>query len=244
MQHRTRSVAVHRLVGVGLQRDGVALAVAAVGCDHDLRVGVVDAVDQRLRGEAREHHGVDRADARAGEHRDGQLGDHRQVDADPVALGHALRLEHVGEAPDLGVQVGVGDAAGVARLALPVVGDLAAVTRLDVAVQAVVGDVELAPREPLGEGRVPLQHVVPGLRPAQALRMAGPPGLGVLVRLVVDGFVARQRIGAERLRRRERAVLAEPVLDGWRLQPWGDLTRRSAKHDQSSSGGKARWPPR
>ena len=46
-----------------------------------------------------------RADARAGEHRDDDLGDHRQVDADDVALAHAEVLQRVGEALDLGQQL-------------------------------------------------------------------------------------------------------------------------------------------
>jgi len=39
----------------------------------------------------------------------GRLGDHRHVDGDPVALGDALALQHVGEAADFGVEFAVGD---------------------------------------------------------------------------------------------------------------------------------------
>ena len=68
---------------------------------------VVDARGEARRGEAAEHHRVDRADARAGEHREHRLGDHRHVDQHAVALAHALRLEHRGEAVHLGVQLAV-----------------------------------------------------------------------------------------------------------------------------------------
>ena len=44
---------------------------------------------------------VDGADARAGQHGVGQLGDHGHVDADPVALAHAVGLQHVGHPGDL-----------------------------------------------------------------------------------------------------------------------------------------------
>ena len=93
-------------------------------------------------------------DARAGEHRDDDLGDHRQVDPDHVALFHPEVLERVGEALDVAVQVGVGDLALLALLAAPVVGDAVAAAGLDVAVEAVVLGVELAVGEPLVEGRV------------------------------------------------------------------------------------------
>ena len=59
----------------------VAAAVAAVGGDEQPRLRVVDAIAQRLGAEAAEHDAVDGADARAGEHRDRQLGNQRQVDA-------------------------------------------------------------------------------------------------------------------------------------------------------------------
>ena len=63
------------------------------------------ALAHRLRGEAAEDDVVRRADARAGEHRDDHLGDHRQVDPDHVALAHAEVLQRVREALDLGEQL-------------------------------------------------------------------------------------------------------------------------------------------
>ena len=117
----------------------------------------------------------------------GQLGDHRHVDADAVALGHAEPLQHVGEPLHVGEEVGVGDRAGVARLALPVVRDLVAAAGGDVAVDGVVADVELAADEPLGEGQVPLEDRVPLLVPVEERGgLAGPEPLPVLVRLVVE----------------------------------------------------------
>jgi hypothetical protein len=72
--------------------------------------------------------------------------------ADPVALVDTEVLQHVGEALHVGEQVGVGDGAGVAGLALPVEGDPVAPARLDVAVEAVVRDVERAADEPRAKG--------------------------------------------------------------------------------------------
>jgi hypothetical protein len=61
---------------------------------------------------------VDGAEARDGEHRGDRLGDHRQVDRDAVARHDTEAREHVRDALDLVGQLGVGDAALVARLAL------------------------------------------------------------------------------------------------------------------------------
>ena len=124
-----------------------------------------------------------RADARAGQHGRDDLGDHRQVDPDDVALVDAVVLQGVGQPLDVAQEVGVGDVALLALLAAPVEGDAVAVARLDVAVEAVVGDVQLAADEPLRERRVrPVEDLVPLLEPVQLLGLLGPPGLGVLVR--------------------------------------------------------------
>ena len=98
----------------------------------------------RLGAEAAEDDVVRRADARAREHRHDDLGDHRQVDPDDVALLDAVVLQRVGEALDVAVQLGVGDVALLALLAAPVERHAVAVAGLDVAIQAVVGGVELA----------------------------------------------------------------------------------------------------
>ena len=64
---------------------------------------------------------------------------------------------------------------GVARLADPVVGDLVAEAALDVPVDAVVGDVELAADEPLGERQVPLEGRLERLRPSRPARGRAAP---------------------------------------------------------------------
>ena len=97
---------------VGLSARRLAAAVAAVGGDDDPGLGVVDAVGERLGGEAAEDDRVRGADAGAGQHRDDRLGDHRQVDRDPVARADAEVGQGVGGPADLAVQLGVGDGRG------------------------------------------------------------------------------------------------------------------------------------
>jgi hypothetical protein len=86
------------------------------------------------------------------------------------------------------VQFPVGDGPVVARLALPVVGDLVAPLG-EVLVEAALGDVEGGVDEPLGERGVrPVEHLAPLLPPLDPLRLLGPEGVGVL-RLLVDRLV-------------------------------------------------------
>ena len=56
-----------------------------IGGDDELRLAIGDAAGKRVRREAAEHHGMNGADPRAGEHGVGRLGDHRQIDGDAVA---------------------------------------------------------------------------------------------------------------------------------------------------------------
>ena len=109
----------HGFVDGALELDFVAAAVACVLREDGDAAGVGDAVGDGVGGESAEDDGVDRADARAGEQSDGQLGRHAHVDGHAVAFLNAERLEGVGEALHLGMKFGVGEAANLARLALP-----------------------------------------------------------------------------------------------------------------------------
>ena len=164
------------------------------------------------------------ADPRAGEHRDNDLGNHRQVDPDHIALRHAEVLQRAGEALDLPEQLGVGDVALGAVLAAPVKRDALAAPRLDVPVEAVVGDVELAADEPFVERRIGVvEHRVPLLKPVQPLGLRHPPALRVACRLLVDRGVFQQRVlaklarGVERLDIEQSRELAVECLSGERL---------------------------
>ena len=152
-------------------------------------------------------------DARAREHRDRELGDHAEVDRDAIALRDAERLERVGDATRLREHVGVGEDARVAGLALPVERDLVAVTGGDVAVEAVVRDVEPAADEPLRERQVPVEDLRPLLLPIEGQRLTGPEALPVAFGLVVELGLGDQRLLPKRLRRRERAPLLEQSLE-------------------------------
>src|ERR1700674_4540370 len=177
-------------VGVGLQGHLVAAPPSFVLRDHDLALHVVQAPGQHLGAEAADDDGEWRADPGAGEHRDGELGNHAHVDADVRAFLHAELFQAVGEADDLALELHERDLASVVlRLALPEVGDLVALTVLDVAVDAVVANVELAADVPLRIGRLPFVELLPGLDEADARRLRGPE---LVEALVVD---VRLRVG-------------------------------------------------
>ena len=211
MTHDDRRLHRHADVVAGLlDRGDLALAPRAVGGDQHLRLGDLHALLDGLRGEAPEDDVVRCADARAGEHRDDDGGDHRQVDADDVALLHALGLQRVGEALDVAQQVGVGQLALLALLAAPVERDAVAVAGLDVAIQAVVRRVDRAAGEPLEERRVGVvERRVPLAEPVQLAGLLLPPRQRVVGGLLIDGRVVEQRVAGELLGRRERLDLQQ-----------------------------------
>jgi hypothetical protein len=175
-----------------LERDVLAAAELAVGSDQHDGAGVVDAVAQRLGREAAEDDRVDGADAGAGLHGDDAFDRHRQVDDDAVALLDTLGTQQVGHLADLGQQVLVGDRRHLAVVGFENDGDLVAQTGFDIAVEAVVGHVELAVGKPLEERCVGLvEDLGKRLLPADHL----PCTLGPETLVVGLGFGAQRLVG-------------------------------------------------
>ena len=201
----------HRLVGGPLQRHRGAAAPGLVLGDQHLAAHVLEPPAERVGREAAEDDGVRGPDARAGEHRDGRLRDHAHVDPDRGSLLHAERLERVRELRRLALEVCERDLAAVVdRLALPVVGDPVAVPGLDVAVDAVVGDVELPADEPLRVRQLPLADGLERLEPRHALAGLVRPELE---RLAVVDVGLRVRCRGELGRRRIPPLLEQHRLD-------------------------------
>ena len=105
------------LVDLRLQGEQRSAPPARVRRDHGRAVAVEDALAQRVRAEAAEHHRVRRADARASQHRDRGFGNHGQVDRHAITAADTQRLERVGAATNLVEQLAVGQRARVSRLA-------------------------------------------------------------------------------------------------------------------------------
>src|SRR5207302_7558263 len=116
-------------------------------------------------------------------------------------------VQGVREADDLALELGERDHAPLAfGLALPVVGHPVAVARLDVAVDAVVGDVQLAAEIPLRVRKLPLEQLRERLEPGHPLAALALPEL--LERKLVDVRL-RVGLGGELGRRRIAALLEE-----------------------------------
>ena len=198
---QVRDHVVHLL----LDQDGLALAAGPVRDDQRLGAGDLQPLAHRGRGEAAEDDGVRRADPGAGQHGHHDLGDHREVDPDHVALAHALRLERVGEPLHVGQEFGVGQVAFLTLLAPPVERDPVAPAGQHVPVQAVVGHVDGPVGEPGIKRRVAfVEHRGEWRLPVQPLaRLLGPPGGGVGRRLFVYRRVCDLSAGGELGRRRE-----------------------------------------
>ena len=181
--------------------------------DQHLGLTVVDPVGQRVGGEPAEHDGVRGSDAGAGEHRHREFRDHSHVDGDTIATLDAQRGQCIGETAHLEVEVPVGEVAGLARFAHPVVRDLLA-SILQVSIQTVVRQVERAVAEPAEKGRF---GVVEGhgrlFEPTHPLQgLVEPEGGEVLLGVIVDPRPGVGRSG-ELGRRGEAPLLTQQVLD-------------------------------
>ena len=203
-----------RLVHVLLERHDAAAAPATVRREQHGRLRVVDPLADGLRREAAEDHAVGSADARARQHGDRRLGHHGHVDGDTVAPLDAGPPERAGEVVHFAVQVPVGERPRVAGLALPDEGGPAATGRLDVPVEAVIGDVELPTEEPLGVGHLPLERLLPRLEPVELLGEALPELDRVLRSLGIDGGAVDVGPLDELFRRREPTLLFQEGLEG------------------------------
>ncbi len=137
-----------RFIDAGFQGDVLAAAQPFVGGDDVRRAAIGDAPRKRLGGESREHHRVHGTEPRAGEHGDGDLGNHRQIDGDAVALANAERLQGVGALAHALVELSIAQALGTSRIVrFPDDSGLVAAL-LEMAVQTVRRHVESAVVEP------------------------------------------------------------------------------------------------
>ena len=198
----------------GFQADDFAPPIAPVRGDEEGALTVVDATRQAIRAEPAEDDAVRRADPRAGQHGDQQLGDHGQVDGHAVPALDAQALQHVGEFADLAPKLPVGERPLLTQFAFPKDGDLVPRGRIQVAVQAVVASVELAAVEPAGVGVVPFQDGVPLLEPVELLRQRRPVPVRIPLSAGVDILAVDVGLSDEGLARGEEALFLQQRFNG------------------------------
>ena len=148
-----------RRVDVGLERNLSAAAKTLVRGDDDVGFGVRDAAGDGLGREAAEHDRMDRADARASEHRIGRLGNHWQVDRDAIALLDAVSFQHIGEKSDATRKLRIGDVGGLRGIvAFPDDGRLVGALG-QMPIDAIVGDVGDSVLEPFDRDVVRVERM-------------------------------------------------------------------------------------
>lgn len=95
------------LVSQGLDVDDLATTATLVGSEDDTGLAVVDAIRERLGGEAGEDDRVEGTDTGACQERRDGLPGHGHVDCDGVTLAYAVALEHVRKPGDLAEELSV-----------------------------------------------------------------------------------------------------------------------------------------
>ena len=185
--------------------DPARLDAAARG-ENDLRLSVVDTGRELLGGEAAKHHRMHGAYARAGEHSDDRLGNHRHVNQHPVARRHSELVEHGAERRRLVEKFAVGEGAfGPGDGAVVIERDLLAATGLDVPIKRVEAGVAARVGKPVAvDACVGIENALRGLYPRDLARRLRPEAL---------------RIGAP-------AIIGLPITAGHRFAPCAAELRR------------------
>ena len=181
-----------RLVEQRLVFDDAADLEAAARRQDELRLGVVDAGRELVRGEAAEHHRVHRADARASEHGDHRFRHHGHIEDDAIALRDAEIAQDRGEHLRLHLQAVIADGALLTRKR-GIVDDrrLLAAPAQDVAVDRVPAGVADAAGEPAPvDAGIGIEHLLGRFDPVDVPRRFAPKALRVALPARVDVVIA------------------------------------------------------
>lgn len=156
--------------------------------EDQLRLGVVDAGRKLLRGKAPEHHRMNRADARAGQHRNHGLRHHRHVDHDTVALGDAEILHHRAERLDLLLQLRKGERRdAVCQRRIVNERQLLGPPAFDVAIDRIETGIDDTARKPAAvQAHRWIKHFLRGLEPVDLPGGFRPESLRVAQRALMD----------------------------------------------------------
>ena len=173
------------LINTFLEFDDLAASVATIRGDHRGGPRVLKAVHDGFGRKATEHDGMHGSDAGTGQHGDSRLRHHGHVDQYAIPGLDAVCLQYVREAADLPVELLVGKNPLVARFSFPDDGSLVPAAVGQVAVHAVLTDVETGSGEPFRKGGLPLEDLLPALLPVQFPGLPRPEDGGLLDRLLV-----------------------------------------------------------
>ncbi len=217
--HRRHRTTRQGFIHSRLQGHRLVFAEATIGGNHRFGLPINQAIAQGIGGKATKHHRVGSTNAGAGQHRYGCLRHHGHVEGDQIALANPQRFEGIGSAANLSVELPVAEAAHIARLALPDQSCLLSPGAIEMAIQAVVGEVGGAAFEPTGEGGIaPIEHLLKGLEPMQVfLGLLSPESIGISVGLGHQGAIGLQgangRLSREGLRWSKDALFLQNRFD-------------------------------
>jgi hypothetical protein len=173
-----------------LERNALAAAEAFVCGDDDFGFRVDDPVTQRFGAEAAEYDRVHGSDSSTCEHRVRELGDHGEVNTNPVTLADAKRPQCVGDTTDRGLELGEGDALVFAGLVCDEDNCRFVGVFGDVPVDTVDRRVDAASREPHELAwRVLLERGVRFVVPVELVGLLAPELFVVGEASVVEAFV-------------------------------------------------------
>src|SRR3972149_2546355 len=178
---RVRQCFVHH--GFELYRSPAS--IAAVCSNDDLCLAVLNPFSQCLGTETGKYHCEGCSDPCAGEHGHWKLWHHGKVKRNSISRLHAELLQYAGALVRGPVECLVCDRSPVTGLSLPEKGCLVFPPSLHMPVESVLGRVELSADEPTGEGRVPIENLVPSSVPGEPSGNFCPEGLDVSKRLLV-----------------------------------------------------------
>lgn len=212
-----RSIALKGIVDILLEGDELAAAVATIGGNDKLSSGIGKTVLDTLRAEAAKDHTVHGPYAGAGQHRNGGLRDQRHVDENSVPLLDSVALEHIGKLTNLAMKLAVGDDLFVTGLPFPDDGCLIGPRSVEMAVEAVLGGVQLSADKPIGIRELPVEDLGPFFKPVEFLGLAGPEFVRALHRLGMElpvlGYILDPGFFRKLGGRLENAVLNKMGLD-------------------------------
>src|SRR5206468_3499387 len=124
-----------------------------------------------------------RANAGASQHRNRQLRRHAHVNCNAITLLHPERLQDIGKLLHFTMKLLISKRTNLARLTLPDQRRFILAPSLNMAIKTVIGEIDLAPREPLGPRAVPLKNLVPFFEPMQFFcakaGMSASPRMGI-----------------------------------------------------------------
>ena len=173
-----------------LERNALRAAQPLVCRDDDLGLRVDDSVAKRIGAETSKDDRMDRTDAGAGQHRVGELRNHREIDTNSVAFANAQGSQGVRNAPHLGLELSERDVLVLPRLVRHEDdGGLVGVARC-VSVHAVHRDIESSAAKPDELARsMFFEHAVRLVEPVQLLALGFPVVEIVGQTVVIEGLV-------------------------------------------------------